>query len=100
MVVQHLYSDRPSCAGPWDRAQHIALEALMNRQCVWEHDKEEKWPMTIAALAYSCVVGEEKSTQISNLSPPTTMASLEFIGRHKDGDFGSVDGLVGAFQVF
>ena len=56
--------------------------------------------MTIAALAYSCVVGEEKSTQISNLSPPTAMASLEFIGRHKDGDFGTVNGLVGADQVF
>lgn len=55
--------------------------------------------MTITALAYSCVLGEEKSTQISNLSPPT-MASLEFIGRHEDGDFGSVSGLVGAVQVF
>ena len=56
--------------------------------------------MTITALAYSCVVGKEKSTQISNLSPPTAMASLEFIGRHKDGDFGTVNGLVGADQVF
>lgn len=55
--------------------------------------------MTIAALAYSCVLGKEKSAQISNLSPPTVMASLEVIARHKDGDLGYMVGLEGAFQV-
>lgn len=55
---------------------------------------------TITALAFSCVLGEEKSAQIPNLSLPTAMASLEGIARHKDGDLRHVVGLEGAFQVF
>lgn len=87
----------PFCANPWDRAQHIALEAWVKRQSGWEHDRKK---ITITALAFSCVLGDGKSVQIPNLSLPTAMESLEGIARHKDGDLGHVVGLEGAFQIF